>query len=76
MKWDQTSAISNDAFFGIPPTGVVSVTYRNTILTTFAARFGVASDHTLLFAKAGGATSREKFEFAGSDPALGAISGS
>jgi outer membrane immunogenic protein len=57
-------------------TGTITATYKNDVLSTFAARFGVASDYALFFAKAGGAWTREKFDFNGSDPILGAISGS
>ena len=39
-------------------------------------RFGVALDRTLIFAKSGGVWAHENFNFAGSGPALGTISGS
>ena len=76
MRRNQISTISNDAFLGIPPTGAVSITYKNDILSTLAMRFGVALDRTLIFAKSGGVWAHENFNFAGSDPALGTISGS
>src|SRR5262249_39860887 len=76
MQRNQISAISNDAFLGVPPTGAISITYNDTILSTVAMRVGVPLDRTLFFAKSGGAWTHENFNFAGSDPALGAISGS
>jgi outer membrane immunogenic protein len=76
MRQNQTSAISNDVFLGIPPTSAVSITYKNDILSTLAMRFGVTLDRTLIFAKGGGVWAHENFNFAGSGPALGTISGS
>jgi outer membrane immunogenic protein len=76
MRWRQTSPISQDAFLGLASTGTVTATYKNNVLSTFAARFGVSSDYALFFVKAGGAWTREKFDFNGADPVLGAISGS
>jgi outer membrane immunogenic protein len=76
MRWNQTSTISDDAFLGVPPTASFTVNYKNNVLSTFAARFGVAADHALFYAKAGGAWTRETFNFSGSDPVLGTLSGS
>ncbi len=57
-------------------TTVATLTYKNDVLSTFAARFGVAADHTLFYGKAGGAWTEEKWSLSGSDPVLGGISGS
>lgn len=76
MRWSETSPTEEGAFLGLASTGTVTSTYKNNVLSTFAARFGVASDHTLFFAKAGGAWTREKFDFGGSDPNFGVITGS
>jgi outer membrane immunogenic protein len=76
MRWSQTSPISQDAFLGLSSTGTVTATYKNNVLSTFAARFGVAADHALFFAKAGGAWTRENFDFNGADPTFGVITGS
>ncbi len=76
MRWSETSPVVEGAFLGVAPTGTVTSTYKNNVLSTFAARFGVASDHTLFFAKFGGAWTREQFDFNGSDPALGVVTGS
>ncbi len=38
-----------------------TATYKNDAVSTFAGRFGVAADHTLFYAKAGGAWTEEKF---------------
>src|SRR5690242_4821311 len=76
MRWSQTSPVLEGAFLGRASTGTVTSTYKNNVLSTFAARFGVAFDHALFFAKAGGAWTREKFDFSGSDPTVGVITGS
>jgi outer membrane immunogenic protein len=43
-----------------------TATYKNDVLSTFAARFGVAADHWLFYGKAGGAWTEEKFSANGS----------
>lgn len=63
-------------FLGLSSTGTVTASYKNNVLSTFAARFGVAADHALFFAKAGGAWTRENFDFNGTDPTFGVIAGS
>jgi outer membrane immunogenic protein len=70
-KFSQTAT---DTDFG--GTGTATLTYKNDILSTFAARFGVAADHTLFYGKAGGAWTQEKFNLSGTDPALGTASAS
>jgi outer membrane immunogenic protein len=57
-------------------TSAATLTYKNDILSTFAARFGVAADHALFYGKAGGAWTQEEFDLSGSDPLLGTLSGS
>ncbi|HUC51029.1 MAG TPA: outer membrane beta-barrel protein [Xanthobacteraceae bacterium] len=65
MQWSQ-SATASGTFFGDPVSGSASVTYKNNILSTFAARFGVAVDHALFYGKAGGAWTQEEFNGSGS----------
>jgi outer membrane immunogenic protein len=57
-------------------TSFATLTYKNDVLSTFAARFGVAADHTLFYGKVGGAWTQEEFDFTGADPVLGTLSGS
>jgi len=71
MKFSQTQ--STAGFFG---TSTASLTYKNDVLSTFAARFGVAADHALFYGKAGGAWTQEEFDLSGTDPTLGTLSGS
>jgi outer membrane immunogenic protein len=68
MQFNQSATTST--FFGA---GAASLTYKNDVLSTFAARFGFAADHTLLYAKAGGAWTKENFDMSGTDPLLGTI---
>jgi outer membrane immunogenic protein len=76
MHWKQASTSSSNAFLGLPQTAAVTLFYKNTVLSTVAARIGVAANRTLFYAKAGGAWTEEKYEFNGSDPVLGDLSGS
>lgn len=71
MKFSQTAFDSSSL-----GTSVATVTYKNDVLSTFAARFGVAADHTLFYAKAGGAWTQEEIDLSGTDPLLGTVSGS
>jgi outer membrane immunogenic protein len=68
MKWSQTA--TDSSIFGTTTAGV---SYKNDTLSTFAARFGVAADRALFYAKAGGAWTNEKFDFNGTDPVFGSI---
>lgn len=71
MQFNASSTSSS--FFG---TSTASLTYKNDILSTFAARFGIAADRALFYAKGGGAWTEEKFDLSGTDPLLGSLSGS
>jgi outer membrane immunogenic protein len=71
MKFSQTDTTSS--FFG---SSTATLTYKNDVLSTFAARFGVAADHALFYGKAGGAWTQEEFDLSGNDPILGTLSGS
>jgi outer membrane immunogenic protein len=53
-----------------------TLNYKTNVVSTFAARFGGAFNHLLLYGKAGGAWTQEQYELGGTDPALGAFSGS
>jgi outer membrane immunogenic protein len=64
----------SDAAYG--GSTLASFNYKNDILSTFAARFGVAADHALFYGKAGGAWSQEKFSLTATDPTIGTLSGS
>jgi outer membrane immunogenic protein len=64
----------SDAAFG--GTTLATFNYKNDVLSTFAARFGVAADHTLFYGKAGGAWTQEKFSLTATDPTIGILSGS
>jgi outer membrane immunogenic protein len=70
-KFSQT-AFDTTAF----GTSSATVTYKNDVLSTFAARFGVAADHTLFYGKAGGAWTQEEYDLSGSAAGLGTLSGS
>jgi outer membrane immunogenic protein len=55
------SASTSGTLFGAPIGAAATATYKNDVLSTFAARFGVAADHWLFYGKAGGAWTQEKF---------------
>jgi outer membrane immunogenic protein len=73
----KNSASASAALLGV---GAVSATasYKNDVLSTFAARFGVAADHWLFYGKAGGAWTQEKFNTTASFaiPGVGTLVGS
>jgi outer membrane immunogenic protein len=68
-----TQSATTTDFFG---TSSATLTYKDDILSTFAARFGYAADRALFYAKAGGVWTQEKFDLSGTDPVFGTISGS
>jgi len=70
-KFSQTQT---DSEFG--GTSVATLNYKNNVLSTFAARFGVAADHALFYGKAGGAWTQEKYTISGTDPNFGTLSAS
>jgi outer membrane immunogenic protein len=70
-KFSQTQT---DSEFG--GTSVATLNYKNDVLSTFAARFGVAADHALFYGKAGGAWTEEKYTISGTDPVFGTLSAS
>jgi hypothetical protein len=47
----KTSQTSTSNIFVFPSTTTATLTYKNDILSTFAARFGFAADHALLYAE-------------------------
>ena len=70
-KFSQTATASD--IFGVSS---ATLAYKNDVLSTFAARFGVAADHALFYGKAGGAWTQEEFDLTGTDPVFGTLSGS
>lgn len=60
QKFSQ-SASAGGVVFGTPVSASATFNYKNDVLSTFAARFGVAADHALFYAKAGGAWTQENF---------------
>jgi outer membrane immunogenic protein len=66
-------SLSAPGTFGL---GSATLTYKNDLVSTFAARFGFAADHALFYAKAGGAWTNESINITGSDIVLGSLSGS
>jgi outer membrane immunogenic protein len=66
MQWNET-VTSTEFAVGAPITGTNSLNYKNELLSTFAARFGVAADHALFYGKAGGAWTNEKYTLSGTD---------
>jgi outer membrane immunogenic protein len=73
MKFSQTATGAGAFGFGAATS---SLTYKNDLLSTFAARFGFAADRALFYAKAGGAWTNEKITLSGTDPVFGTLSGS
>jgi outer membrane immunogenic protein len=56
--------------------GSATLTYKNDLVSTFAARFGFAADRALFYAKAGGAWTNESINTTGTDVVFGTLSGS
>jgi outer membrane immunogenic protein len=64
QKFNQ-SASASGTIFGVPVGAAETFNYKNDVLSTFAARFGVAADHALFYGKAGGAWTQEQFNESG-----------
>jgi outer membrane immunogenic protein len=72
-----TSNFGPGAFNGGNIVNTVNTSYSNNWLSTFAARFGFAADHALIYAKAGGAWTQDKWNVNGAGvDAIGPQSGS